>query len=338
MIKINFIIVDLQNGKFVIKTMKPSEFFEWIKELDGSKADVAFDQSTSCTGFVIDLLGGNVMIVGEIVNENLHADFYVDGLLNIIREIISKLNSRYVIIEEPLKYVTHRQNPVLIRLKNAIIDLFELDGLTYEKFYKIAPQSWRAGLINKDNPYKKTSKEATAYEVLELFPMLEKFKPYVHNPTNNSGYDAFDAVGILIGFRNRFDVKEDSEIIMNIGSKNTTKRALTMFVYVSPDEITELQDMIKLSQLIINDQNNPPKIKKYNEECGVYLNAKMSLTDDLTVLAVTKDIDVISTLISFGLDYDPNKTLFMITVPLSKVDKKIPQALKNQGYNIDIFY
>lgn len=328
----------LKEGVFKVMTMTPNEFTKFLDSLRGAKVNVAFDQSTSCTGFVIDCIGEDFMIVGEIVKENLHADFFVEGLLNIIKDLLERVDARYVIIEEPLKYVTHRQNRVLVELKNSIINLLEDGDLNYEKFYKIAPQSWRAGLISKDNPYKKTSKEATVHEVLKLYPMLENFIPYVYNPTNNSGYDAFDAVGILVGFMNRFEVQEDSELVMNIGPKNTRSVALTMFVYSRPDDLQELSTMIELTKLMIGEQQSSPKVKIYNEECGVYLNAKMALTDSFTLMTITKQIDVVSTIMSFNLDYDPNKVLFMLVVPVSKVEKNIPQALKNQGYKIDVFY
>lgn len=337
MIRVVFIIMYLNENRFEIKNMDTKEFINFMNSKNGGKVDVAFDQSTSCTGFTIEYLDEGIIYVGEIVNHNLYSEYYVRALLNVVSLILENKDVRYAIIEEPLKYITGNQNHVLVDLKNRMIDLLESDKLTIEKFHQIQPQSWRSGLIGKDNPHKKNSKMATVYEVEKLYPMMKNFEKVTHNPSNNSGFDGFESLGILLGFRNRFKVSRDSEIVMNLGPKNTRKVALTMFAYCTSDS-DELKELVSLAQLMISKPKQMPKFKYYNKECGVYLNAKMSLTDDLTLLVVDNAMDVVSTLIQFKLEYDPEKVLYMITVPLSMVNKKLPDALRLKGYKINIYY
>ena len=123
MIRVVFIIMYLNENRFEIKNMDTKEFINFMNSKNGGKVDVAFDQSTSCTGFTIEYLDEGIIYVGEIVNHNLYSEYYVRALLNVVSLILENKDVRYAIIEEPLKYITCNQNHVLVDLKNRMIDL-----------------------------------------------------------------------------------------------------------------------------------------------------------------------------------------------------------------------
>ena len=297
--------------------------------------DVGIDQSTSCTGVGIQSINDEYITIMEIANEGLSKSFYLNALKTIFNKFID-VNIRYLVMEDPLNFMTKNQNSALISLKHALKDYFENSAFSYNKYDLIQPQSWRAGLIGKDNPHPKTSKEAAVYEILERYPELNVFKDITFHPTNNSGYDGFEALGLIIGYKERFSISNDSEIIKILGPKNTTKIGFGVFCYCD-SSLKELKEVQEILSSLCNCKGDFI-IKYYNEEESLYANAKMSLTDDQTLTIITKPIDVISILHRYGLSYDANKNMYMLVVPYSCLKERVPEYFKLKGYCSEIFY
>lgn len=337
MINVNFILLDLVNNSYTTGQKTAREFVNEFKtELACDLYDVALDQSTSCTGVTIKSVDETFILVLEVVNCGTQSLFMINSLKRILEMLLTGKELRYVIIEEPLPFIVGRHNAKLTSLKNDLIKFFKSDCFSINNQPLIKPQSWRAGLIKKDNPHAKNSKEACVFEVLRVYPLMSNFIEITHNPTNDSGYDGFESLGILIGYLNRFSVTNETNIVKILGPKNTTKFGVGIFSY-SESTLVEIKEILEfLSQAC--KKLGPPKVKIYNEEESIYSNVKMSLTDNLTLAKITKEIDSISILLRFGVLPQENKSVYMLAMPKTLIGDNVINYLTNKGVFIETFY
>lgn len=333
-IEIHGIILDLKTRETATFVKGADEFinsFHLDKEV--YYYDVGIDQSNTCTG--VGIVSEDVIIILEIANVyHIHFSIYRKVLLRILESVFKDLKLGYTVLEEPLPYISKNQNKELVALKNFLKDNLP-NVIKTTKFDTAFPQVWRAGIIkSKDNPHKKTSKEATVWEVLKLYPELREFKSLTFNPTNNKGFDGFEALGIIIGYKSRHNI-QDGTYEKILGPKNTTKQALAIFVY-------EDKNLEKLKLLMTNIRDimgEIPKLKIYNEEESLYINARMSLTDNFTVTEVTSENYILAQLILMGIEeQDINKKLYMVVLPLNSVKKNLLNFLLDYNYYTEFYY
>lgn len=332
-------IEDLKTGEYSLFRKTPRDFIANFHLEVGLTYDVGMDQSNTCTGIGITDMSNSLLMILEVVNSgNVSFDIYRKSLKNIISAIFKGVNTRYYVMEEPLPYISKNQNKKLVELKNSLIDYFNSSEcpITYKKFDTALPNVWRAGLIRKDNPHDKRSKEACVHEIIKKYPNTKEFIKISHNPTNNSGYDGFEGLGIIIGYKNRFSISNDNEIIKILGPKNTTKQGLAFTVY----DNSNLEILNKLIAEIktFNPKVGEPLVKYYNEEESLYANVKMSLVDNFTVTVVSNDIHIKSEQIKYNIKTDLDKKIYLVIVPLKLLRKSFIDFLSTTNYNMDIFY
>ena len=338
MIKVRFILINLETQECTTGIKSVKDFSLNYKLPKGFIWDVGIDQSTSCTGLGAIDIDNKMIFCCEVSNEGLDVSYYTQALKNFFKHFLSCCKLRYLVMEEPLPYISGNQNHVLVTLKKDLNDLFTSGEFDYKKFDLIKPQSWRAGLIKKDNPNDKRSKMATVFEIEKMFPLMTNFREITYNPTNSSGYDGFEGLGIMIGYRQRFSITNTNEITKIVGPLNTKKVALSCFCYCEPKstDLGEFLEAIKMCSVKLFE----PTVKYYNEECNVYGNSKMSLVDDFTLTVITSELDVLSILHMFGMmpSVDKQKLMYMVTVPKSLIKDSCLDFLNSKGIKFNIFY
>lgn len=337
MIEINAIVIDLINKSFKLYRGPARSFIKDFTVYNSLVYDVGMDQSNSCTGITMESLDGSVLVILEVVNAGVAFTYYRTALLTILRHLTVGIDIRYFVMEKPLPYTSGKRNKALNELKKILEEFFKNEpNLKINQFDEIFPQSWRAGLMQKDNPYDKRSKSACVHEVKKLYPFISEFVKITHNPTDDGGFDGIESCGIINGYRKRYDITNDNLAVKIVGPKNTTKVALSIFCY----EDNNLEELKRCIQEIkfINPKLGEPKIKYYNNEEGVYANSKMSLIDDFTLTSVTKQLDIIAILHLFGLKEISGNQLYMIVVPLNLLKANFYEKLKNLGCKIEVFY
>lgn len=287
--------------------------------------DIGIDQSHSCTGVCIQPVEGDDILILELDNKALSLEHYRRTLKTILTKTLSKINIRYCVLEEPLPFISGNQNKALVTLKNDLISLFRDSGyFNIKHFDLIKPQSWRKGLITKDNPYGPKTKLATVHEIQKLYPVTKKFVPCY---THESGYDGFDACGIIIGYKQRHAVNNDSSITKILGPRNTTKQGCAIYCYCDANDQTELQELIRAINSYTPNLGSPV-VKIYNDEDILYGNQKMSLVDDFTITAVTTPVDIVSVALKYKFTMEDGKQLFMIVLPLKKLKVSLIEYLE----------
>lgn len=302
------------------------EFIEdFSLKLDPSKVyDIGIDQSTSCTGIAICPLDGSFICILEVLNVNFDS-YYKVQLRNFLKTIFKDVSIRYLVMEEPLGYITGRRNKVLTDLKKYLDEM--KNSLIVDNFTSIPVTSWRHGLMPKVVEGDRRKKDTIVKVVLDMYSGFSDLLPYL-----NHDYDGIEALGIIIGYKSRHGVGEVGLKI--IGPKNTRKEAISFFKYCdvsSGDFNNIMSDSLKIPKEVTVGKGDV-KIKTYNEEGNIYANAKMSLVDPFTFTIVTDELDVISSLIRMGQAPKPNHMLFMFTVHKKFYNDSMIRELYSEGY------
>ena len=338
MINVRFILIDLESREFKMDIKPVKEFVKSFKLPNEFTWDIGIDQSTSCTGVGAIDLENKKLFCCEVSNEGIANQYYVSALKNFFKAFIPKGKVRYLVMEEPLPFISGNQNHVLVELKRTLSDFFKNSNFGYKKFDLVKPQSWRSGLIKKDNPNDKRSKMASVYEIEKMFDLMKEFRKVTYHPTNSSGYDGFEGLGIILGYRKRFSITNGDELVKIVGPLNTKKVAVSFFCYCNRknNRLGKVIELVKMCNIKLDN----PVIKIYNEEHNVYGNSKMSLVDDFTVTVITNPLDVLSILHMFGIvpRADEKNLMYMVTVPKSFLKDDHLEYLRSKGLKFDVFY
>lgn len=293
--------------------------------LDKDKVyDVGIDQSTTCTGMAFCSLDKSHIIVLELLNFDRDA-YYVPQLCKFIRDTLSNIKVRYLIMEEPLGYNTGKRNSVLSNLKKTLVPV--ISELNVKRFDTILPASWRHGLMPKVVEGDRRKKDTVVREVLKLYPALESFKPY-----SNGDYDGIEALGIIMGYKSRHGV-DDAGGLKIIGPVNTKKRAVAFFKYLELDDnVSKIidKDMAYFKRYV--HHKDELEFKAYNEEHNLYGNVKMCLVDNYSCSIVTDQLDVLSVCIELKMVPKLDNVMFMFVANANKVSENMIRDLYSYGY------
>ena len=325
--------------------------FDLLKELkfDPSKIyDIGLDQSSSCTGLCVVSSDMSHIVMAELASNGLAYEYYKRQLFTVLKGLLENLPIRYFIMEDPLKYSSRSQNPKLVDLKNSILEFINegKHGFNFEHFAKIQPQSWRAGLLGSVTEFfengdgepislRKTSKRATAFTLMRQFPVTKHFLKVCHNPTESSGYVAYDALGIVVGYRARFAVREDSNITKIQGSKTSLSSSYGIFFDCSTQTGNNEFSLV-INFLSTEGNLGKPRLKFYNEEETIYNNVKMAIAsadgvnarERFVVSKVTDPLVVVQLCALFGWKNSRSENVYMIVIPIKKIKKVVTSLVE----------
>lgn len=298
--------------------------------LDKSKVyDIGIDQSTSCTGIAICPLDESFVSILEILNFDRDA-YYVPQLCNLIRKMFNDINIRYLIMEEPLGYVSGRRNSTLTKLKKTLVPL--KDELEPDHFDTILPPAWRHGLMPKAGVGDRRKKETVVNAIIELYPQFKDFLPY-----SNGDYDGIEALGILLGYKARHGI-DNSGGLKIIGPTNTRKRAVAFFKYLplNDDASKYVNEGMDFVRRYIHHKEKL-NFKSYNEEHNLYNNVKMCLVDNYSCTIVSDDLDLVAACIELKIVPKPNHFMLMFVANANKVSDSMVRDLYYNGYSPVLF-
>ncbi len=299
-------------------------------DLDESKVyDIGIDQSTTCTGIAICPLDESFTIILEVFNFDRDA-YYVPQLCKFIRKTLHNVNIRYLVMEEPLGYISGRRNSTLAKLKKTLLPL--KDELNVKHFDTILPASWRHGLMPKAIKGDRRKKDTVVNTLLEMYPKFRDTLGYW-----NTDYDGIEALGIIIGFKNRHGV-DNQGFLKIIGPVNTKKRAIAFFKYIDLDDNFDSYVSKEMStfKLYVNHKDTL-HFKSYNEEFNLYGNVKMCLVDNYSSTIVTDELDVLSICIKHQIVPSDNKFMLMFVVNANNVSEQMIRDLFSNGYTPALF-
>lgn len=325
--------LDLITRKYTNSLLGASDFVNKFSLESEKLYDVALDQSNTCTGMTIRTVKEDRLIITEVINNGIDLHVYRNILVNILGRILPGKRVRYFLIEEPLGYITGQRNRELSKLKDVLTKFVsKTKGLDIKKFDTTPPQTWRSGLIKKDNPHPKNSKLACVFEVKRLYPETEAVQS--HAKEAGTDYDGYESCGILCGYINKHAITNDSDVVKIIGPINTAKQGFGIFIN-SNDQKT-LSDVIKLINMCYPKLGDP-NLKYYNEDNTLYENVKMSLVDDFTITTIVSSLANLSVRHLFQLGYGEG-LFYLIVIPATGLKEKFIKALVLLDAHCELFY
>jgi hypothetical protein len=262
---------------------------------------MSLDQSTSCTGIYITDKGNTFQLVGHLERRLLDKESYKETLKNVTLCLLQGYVLDLFVIEDVLNFDRgNSARKILKDLKRSVTKWSkeDLDVLDPEHMLRsIAAPIWKKHIIDKSKGKKRfNSKSAIAEDICTIFPHLERFFRYY---PSSSGYDGFDAIGILEGFLEEFKYDEGINLI---GGSSTYTGSIDLFFKLLEEYEIETELMKGFEYVSTKTKMHPLII---NEEYSWYQNISKAIsTYKFCFLQVTGSKFDIPLRIQFGMPLD----------------------------------
>lgn len=199
--------------------------------LDGYQWDIGIDQSTTCTGFCIQSSNREYQILLDVYRDRaLQKNVFYQDLFFLLKNTVSDKNIRMVIMERPAPKAMYASR-VLEELKGHVEEwILQISEMKHSVVDSLYPQTWKSFMVDKSKGKNRSNvKRCVAEDICDRFPLL---RDYFFTDAS-SGYDSFDACGILNGYLEYAYTSNGSEKIHGVKEKRHT--SLVGYVWVSKD-------------------------------------------------------------------------------------------------------
>lgn len=235
--------------------------------------DVGLDQSSSCTGIAIISTDNDLEMIVDVRNNSFNKDTFYRELKGVLRKLVYERNIRLVVCEDPVpakgkKYAS----TVLLELRGRISSwMEEIPEFNQASFNSLYPQSWKSLVVDKSKgKHRSNDKECIASDICDIVPGFRKYK----NIYATKDYDAFDAFGILLGYR-RYAYTE-AGVPKICGKIEKMHRAFVGYRYVP---ITDIQNGTLNKFFGETYKYFNPQYREYNTRYSKYENIRMATSN-----------------------------------------------------------
>lgn len=196
---------------------------------------LGLDQSTTCTGITITDEEYSFAVLLDFARKSTDVETYKFQLKNLVTLLVSDLELKQIIIEQPLYIKGNHATSVLMDLKKYIKswrnDIPEFYQVPFDTIF---PQQWKEVVVNKKKgKYRTSSKAATAADICDMFPLLEEYR--LTCPAKD--FDSFDAFGIVYGYRRQHYSQDGNDL--NYGSISYYKKIHVFLKYLPEDKLKD---------------------------------------------------------------------------------------------------
>lgn len=265
---------------------------------------IGVDQSTRCTGVALKSDDCKFVVLMDLRRDHAESrDTFYRSLKYFFRRL-AKGNKFSLIVNEkpvPAKFRNSQEilRELLGRLNEWIDDIPEFSGV---KHAAVFPQVWRSLVVDKSKGKKRSNiKSEIAADIVDMYPGLESY--YMNYP--DSGYDSFEALGILDGYlRYAYD---DDGMELICGTIEKTHHALVCFDWVDNERLRSnyLQDVFGDAIWCYK-----PLLLKYNRRYSFYENVRMASSNHPAVFTIVPRDELQAFQWEFNIDIsDEGKSL-----------------------------
>lgn len=271
---------------------------------------LGIDQSTSCTGIALmDGRGYFVLLLDVIRDKNAPIDEYYKDLRRLLVRLVKGQNIDLVANERPVptdkkKYTRDVLTEFLGRLNSWIDDIEEFDNAQHEQLF---PQVWKSLVVDKSKGKNRSNiKSEVAQDLVDRFPELEYYYKFEHT----KDYDAFDALGILVGAI-QYAFTSDGYPKIH-GSKEKRHVSLVLYDWIDWDEEKAFESNV-MDALADNLSVFEPYILHYNDRYSLHDNIRMASSNYNCTATVLPQSELMPFKWKYGIDSeDSNKRLLAI--------------------------
>lgn len=248
------------------------DYFKILKTLDRNKTYLmGIDQSTKCTGIFLRSEDYEDFILTEFPRGPMDKREYISEIRDFIYHITEGLTIKLIVRELPVANAYKTSYGELEKLAGQIDYIIENGEYTSKaKYGKVVNTAWKAQVVFKErSKYRGRDKYLTSKDICERFPKVGPMFKVSH-----SGYDAFDAVGVLEGY-----------IYKKYGRGNEITGELSlsrMIAYIIPFDTVDDVNKVLRPEMNVNGID----VKNYNSDLTLYENIKRCTTEKWTVIDV----------------------------------------------------
>jgi hypothetical protein len=240
---------------------------------------IGIDQSTSCTGFYLTDRDTSFHLIGDITPYDSTRDTLYKSMEIFIKRMVKGKQIDLFVIEAPLPYGSGKRNKVLMELFREIRGwkeiIPELSLLAENKFTTIPPNVWKKHIVDSSKGTNRTrSKVLMAEDLLDKFPELRHFFDITDS---RSDYDAFDAAGVLHGYKMEHGVKfsdTGAHLTKVGGTKDYTGHIVAFYLPLDSGKPiqAQMEDFNELAQMYL------PEFLESDPEISWFENVRKSAT------------------------------------------------------------
>lgn len=308
----------LLSGCIYVKSIDKLQIIEPCRSYDASvhlskkyAYLIGIDQSTSCTGFFIMNTNMTLFILLEFKRDSNDKEVFYRDLEGFLRELLDGVKVTMVIHEEPVpSKIAPSANAILTELKGRLRSWISSNpALQGAEVHSIYPQTWRSRVLNKEALKKRgltmnqviKSKAKMADEMCLMFPFFREYR----NRHFSYDYDAFDAIGILIGYM-KYAFNENGQRMI-CGTIEKRHATLVFYNYVRTEELRDPYALIdKLGNL---KYAFTPFMLLYNPNYSETENIKMASSNWKFVITFLPKNSITRLQWQFGFKADDDRVM-----------------------------
>lgn len=311
--------------------VRPTDLQDFSIQLnDKTSYMVGIDQSTTCTGIAVVDTKFNFYIIFDLKRENEEKTVYLRNLKYFLGRLFNGVEVSMIIHEEPVpSNYAPTSHSVLTELRGKLREwISEIPALNKAELHSMYPQTWKTNIVTKEYaekigvPVKKifNSKAKMADRICDLYPF---FRPY-RNKHFSIDYDAFDAVGILMGWL-RYS-RDDKGRPRICGIREKRHVSMVCYAYIT---LEELKRYGCYANLLGNVKwEIEPLLLMYNTNYTKHENIRMASSNWDAVVTVLPNSQISATCWKFGLEQDNRKIMLMYVFRKGKYKKSVIEEIK----------
>jgi len=249
---------------------------------DDSTLEIAFDQSTNCTGICIMDTHGSVKIHLDYIRFDTPVDIYIEKIDTLVDLLTKGFKCSSVVMEKPL-FIKSKSTKILQHLGKVVRHLPErIESMYGLKTVEILPNVWKSYIRDKSKgKYRSNVKKFMASDICDILPYLENY----YKVCTAVDYDSFDATGILLCYQMKHKIIDGEQV--NSGSVNYDKPIYVIAQYLDKESA--------YNQNVINcilPSKEHPKRFQYNSKYTLNDNCKMCCSENVIGCFIINDEDV----------------------------------------------
>lgn len=236
--------------------------------------DIGIDQSSTSTGIAIETPSQLFMCTLE--RDELSVPLYKKAIKQQLHSLLSHCDLRNFTYEKHGVHITPVES-VINEVTDSIKEFARFRYGTTVNTCGVLPPLWRSGFLNKDKYKNRFSRQevklACVEECCELVPELRRFIPF-----SGRDYDAFEAYGIMKGYKNLNYTEDGMRIVNRTMDRNIMRNTKHVILkcknYEVESEIEFIQSSIAKGKAEIVKYNSDIFVKEaVNRVCGSYPEA-----------------------------------------------------------------
>ena len=284
-----------KNGYVLLSPCSPSSF---SLELDTSvQWEIGIDQSSSCTGIALHSIDNRFVVLLDVRRDkHLQKDVFYRELHILLRKLVKGADIRYIAIEKPVPSKYRSAGAVLLELKGKLEDwIWEIPELQAAAFDSMYPQSWKSLVMDAGKGKNRMNvKSEIAADLVDRYPCLR----FYYTAYTGGGYDSFDALGILEGYREYAYTSNGSPMIC--GSTEKTHVSLVGYCWAENEKIAskEIFSEIFGEHFYVFR----PVFRAYNSRYNLHHNIRMASSNFKSLVTLLPA--GLYTELQWDLDYD----------------------------------